>query len=98
MRHPLLNIESAGHYDQKDKTAIHLLEESATVAEQVGWCKGNIAKYKYRCKYKGEEAKDIKKIETYENYLLLLQSLVPEALHMRVFEAYQKYGVRLTYY
>jgi len=98
MRHPLLNPESAGHYDSGEKTAIEELEETATVAEQIGWCKGNIFKYRYRHDLKGEAIKDLKKLETYEKYLHLLYSMGRAAVYMRVADAFKKYGVEVEYF
>jgi hypothetical protein len=97
MIHPLINPESAGHYDAGKKTAIEQLEQRATVMEQIGWCKGNIFKYRHRHELKGEAINDLKKMETYEAYLELLESMGREAVYMRVFEAYQKYGINIEY-
>ena len=72
--HPLINQDSA-HYDAKGKSAIELLEEQLTVIEMIGFCKGNIFKYKYRAEHKGQKDSDIKKIQTYENYLNFLVTL-----------------------
>ena len=70
MIHPLLNAAST-HY-QDEKSAIELLEETATLGEQIGWCKGNIFKYKYRQDKKGQKESDLIKIKTYEDYLQFL--------------------------
>jgi hypothetical protein len=72
--HPLINKESA-HYDTEKTSAIEEMEKLLTVTEMIGFCKGNIFKYQYRAEHKGQRESDIKKIETYENYLNLLEEL-----------------------
>lgn len=97
MMHPLLNPDSAGHYDKGSKTAIEELEQEATVGEQIGWCKGNIAKYEYRKKHKGELVKDELKIRTYSAYMELLLSLPSSTCALTVQQAYRKHGIKLEY-
>jgi hypothetical protein len=75
MIHPLINKNSA-HYDAGGKTAIEELEEMLTLREMIGFCKGNIKKYSYRADHKGQKSDDLKKIETYRNYLDFLYTLV----------------------
>ena len=72
--HPLINKDSA-HYDTEGKTAIELLEEQLTVKEMIGFCKGNIFKYEYRAEHKGQKESDFKKIQTYKDYLDLLEGV-----------------------
>jgi aminopeptidase C len=72
--HPLINKESP-HYDTEKTSAIEELEKVLTVTEMIGFCKGNIFKCQYRAEHKGQRESDIKKIETYENYLSLLLRL-----------------------
>ena len=72
--HPLINKDSP-HYDTGKKSAIEELEKRLTVTEMIGFCKGNIFKYRYRLEHKGNKESDLKKIETYENYLKLLERL-----------------------
>ena len=75
MIHPLLNTDSR-HYDKPgEKPAILKLETQATLIEQIGWAKGNIFKYKARLGRKDSTtiAKDERKIETFENYLYILE-------------------------
>jgi len=95
--HPLINPDSAAYYDAGERTAIEMLEEIATVSEQIGWCKGNIFKYTHRQAHKGQQAADRHKIKTYEAYLALLRSMGREAVYLRVFEAYRKYGIEMRY-
>ena len=72
--HPLINKNSA-HYDTGKTSAIEELEKLLTVTEMIGFCKGNIFKYKYRLEEKGQKESDIAKIKTYEAYLKLLEQL-----------------------
>ena len=72
--HPLIN-KASSHYDNGKKSAIEELEKKLTVTEMIGFCKGNIFKYRYRLEDKGQKESDLKKIQTYENYLKLLESL-----------------------
>ena len=75
MIHPLLNTDSR-HYDKPgEKPSIWKLETQATLIEQIGWAKGNIFKYKARLGRKDSTtiAKDERKIETFENYLYILE-------------------------
>lgn len=72
--HPLINAAST-HYDTDKRSAIEELEEELTVAEMIGACKFNIFKYEFRQDAKGQKEADIKKIETYKNYLRLLEYL-----------------------
>jgi len=87
MKHPLLNPDSP-HYDTDCMPSIYELEKELTLAESIGWCKGNILKYKLRLGKKStidhfdseaeRKAKDIKKIETYEAYRDLLMRIADE--------------------
>jgi len=97
MKHPLLNPDSAKHYDAGKKTAIEMLEEQTVVCSVIGWCECNIFKYNHRKALKGESEADEKKIETYSNYLKLLNSMGREAYYMRVKDAYKKYGIQIEY-
>ncbi len=72
--HPLIN-KASPHYDKGKKSAIEELEKQLTVTEMIGFCKGNIFKYRYRLEDKGQKESDLKKIQTYENYLKLLERL-----------------------
>lgn len=95
--HPLINQESK-HYDAEGKTAIELLEEQLTVSEMIGFCKGNIFKYKYRADHKSQKDSDMKKIETYENYLYLLRHVNAMTLSApSVKDAFKKLEIKFRY-
>ena len=75
MQHPLINPDSK-HYDSSDREpAILELEKKLTVDEMIGACKFNIHKYEYRLDKKGQKYSDMKKIQTYKNYLNYLYKL-----------------------
>ena len=72
--HPLINEESP-HYDTNSTSAIEQLEKRLSVTEMMGFCKASIFKYLFRLDEKGQKEGDLKKIETYENYLEVLKQL-----------------------
>lgn len=74
IQHPLINPESS-HYESESKSAIEELEEQLSLSEMIGACKFNIFKYTYRQDKKGQKEADLKKIETYVNYLKFLEEL-----------------------
>lgn len=74
MLHPLINPDSK-HYESEGKSAIEELEERLSLTEMIGACQFNIFKYTYRQDKKGQRESDLKKIETYVNYLKFLESL-----------------------
>ena len=95
--HPLINSDSS-HYDQEGKTAIEEIEERLTVREMIGFCKGNMYKYGYRSEHKGQKASDLKKIETYKAYHLLLESMqVCTIGGLSVADTYKQLGMKLRY-
>ena len=96
LTHPLINPDSA-HYDRGKYSAIETLEYLATVLEQIGWCKGNIFKYNYRVGHKGTPEQDMKKKETFEAYLALLESLPAGVANMKVVNAYDALGIEMVY-
>lgn len=70
--HPLIN-KNQSHYNAASKSAIEEMEEFMTLSEMIGFCCGNIHKYKYRQDFKNQKESDLKKIKTYENYLDVLR-------------------------
>ena len=98
MKHPLVNSNSH-HYLINGKQAIQTIEEQLTVTEMIGACKFNISKYRQRLETKGQKESDLKKIETYQNYLSLLEEMLHthDINHMIVIDAYRQCGINLTY-
>lgn len=73
--HPLINPNSAGHYDNGKLTTIQKIEDRLSVTEMIGACKFNITKYIERRELKGSLEADIEKTETYQRYLGVLLKL-----------------------
>lgn len=99
MKHPLLNAKSS-HYDKNGEPAIKGLEKEQTVIEQIGWCKGNIYKYKYRQDHKGQKESDLEKIEDYTRYKNFLCELRIHNQYievMTVSDAYRHLGIEMEY-
>lgn len=71
-RHPLKNPESKHYELWEGCESIEVLEATLSIDELIGWCKGNILKYRLRIGHKDDPLKEIKKIMTYENYLAYL--------------------------
>ena len=99
MIHPLLNPKSKHHYEDNGVSAIEKLEQTATVDEQIGWCKGNAFKYAFRQDKKGEATQDKEKEQTYLAYLFTLQELKSRGNvgNMIVSEAYRFFAINMEY-
>jgi hypothetical protein len=66
--HPLINTSSR-HYQLVDGTeSILLMEQLFTIEELKAWAKITSYKYRFRVGKKDDDAKDIKKMKTYEAY------------------------------
>lgn len=76
--HPLKNPDSK-HYELWDGyESIEALEAIMTKEELIGWCKGNILKYRMRIGKKDDPRAEVRKIITYEKYLKHLMELGDE--------------------
>jgi hypothetical protein len=103
IKHPLLNADSK-HYDTKEKSAIQELEEELTIYAAIGFCEGNIIKYEYRKKAKGQEESDKKKIKTYSDYVIFLykqkhdfKGKGVDLFYLTVAEVYRSNGIEIDY-
>jgi len=98
MIHPLINPEST-HYKQAGRQSIQDIEEEISVDEMIGACTFNIMKYTLRLDTKGQKEKDLKKIETYQNYknLLLDMRNKHDCGYLMVCFAYKFCGVEVSY-
>lgn len=68
IEHPLINPDSR-HYQMVDGIeSIHLMESMFTKEEMAIWAKITSYKYRFRLGKKDDDAKDIKKMKTYEEY------------------------------
>lgn len=72
LNHPLKNPESKHYELWLGFESIEVLEATLSIDELIGWCKGNILKYRLRIGHKDDPLKEIKKIRTFENYLAYL--------------------------
>ena len=71
--HPLIN-DASPHYQLVDGTeSIHLMETMFTREELMAWAKITSFKYRFRIGKKSDDAKDIKKMKTYEDYYRYLK-------------------------
>lgn len=63
------NVNSPQHYNRKGIEAIDAIEAALSEEEFLGYLRGNILKYNWRCRYKGKTIEDIEKAEWYSNKL-----------------------------
>ena len=87
MRHPLINPRQK-HYSQDGKSAIKELEQLLTVDQMIGFCKASIFKYEFRKDLKGQKDSDLVKIETYKNYLKVLETCSYSARSVKLVNEY----------
>ncbi|MDT8338560.1 MAG: DUF3310 domain-containing protein [Sulfurimonas sp.] len=74
------------------------MEREKTVVQVAGWCDCNIFKYDFRKENKGEYEEDIVKVQTYKNYLKVLNDLIYLGLgNFSVEKALQKAGYAYVY-
>lgn len=63
-------IDSPKHYLAGNIECIEAMEEMLDSAEFIGYLRGNVFKYLWRCRYKGETIKDLEKAEWYLKKLI----------------------------
>tara|TARA_R110000787_G_scaffold101973_1_gene207742 strand:+ start:2786 stop:3013 length:228 start_codon:yes stop_codon:yes gene_type:complete len=63
-------VNSPPHYNRKNIEAIQAIEASMEPEEFCGYLKGNILKYLWRYKYKGNPVEDLEKSEYYLKVLV----------------------------
>ena len=100
--HPLINKQDSPHYSPSNKkTSIEKFEEIYVVSKLMAWAEITLAKYEDPGrKDKGEEEKDLRKAETYRNYMLMLEDLVSKntmVIEMTAKKAYALLDVKLRY-
>lgn len=62
-------VNSPSHYNRKGVECIQAIEASMSEEEFLGYLRGNILKYQWRCRYKGHTVQDIEKSIWYANKL-----------------------------
>jgi len=78
--HVLINPDSP-HYDREDgKVGIEEMEKEMTLREMLGAMHYNIFKVNWRLGEKDDIEQELRKIETYENYLEELQLLLQRGI------------------
>tara|TARA_R100001369_G_scaffold40567_1_gene66639 strand:- start:885 stop:1112 length:228 start_codon:yes stop_codon:yes gene_type:complete len=63
-------VNNPPHYNRKNIEAIQAIEASMEPEEFCGYLKGNILKYLWRYKYKGNPVEDLEKSEYYLKVLV----------------------------
>lgn len=76
--HPLKNPDSKHYELWEGYESIEALEAIMTKEELIGWCKGNILKYRLRIGKKDDPRAEVRKIITYEKYLKQLMEMSDE--------------------
>ena len=66
--HPLINPESAQHYEMFGKQSIQMLESLYTIDELKIWAEISTMKYRLRIGKKDDPKSELAKIKTYEDY------------------------------
>lgn len=64
------DVNSPTHYNQYGIECIDSIEASMTKEEFIGYLKGNVEKYVWRYRYKGQPLKDLRKAEWYLKRLI----------------------------
>jgi len=101
--HPLINPASP-HYDEGKRPAILDFEDRYTVAELYAWAKITAAKYRARLGRKDDEARELAKIATFDNYAAALATLSPtmrryglDPEEIPAALAYESFGIEWDY-
>lgn len=63
-------INSPSHYNNGSIECIDAIEANLSKEEFIGYLRGNIKKYEWRCRYKGHMEEDLKKANWYLTKLL----------------------------
>lgn len=63
-------IERPSHYNEGSIECIDAIQANLTKEEFIGYLRGNIKKYEWRCRYKGKMEEDLKKAGWYLNKLI----------------------------
>ena len=83
--HPLFSetynsVNRPKHYNSGSIECIEAIEGMLTPEEYVGYLRGNIMKYQWRCRYKGQPVVDLRKARWYgqrlEDYILENPSVI----------------------
>mgnify|MGYP000987178862 CR=1 FL=1 len=72
------DVNSPSHYRQGKIEAIQYIRDILTREEFIGYCRGNIAKYLHRYRYKNKPTEDVRKAQWYSNELLVAEEMTDE--------------------
>ena len=72
------NVNSPSHYQHGGIETIEVIQTMLTPEEFIGYCKGNILKYRERAPYKGKEDEDYAKAKWYFDRLNRLDTTTKE--------------------
>lgn len=64
------NVNNPAHYTNGEIECIDAIKASMPIAEYIGFLKGNVMKYIWRYKSKGNPIEDLKKAKWYLNKLI----------------------------
>lgn len=67
---PMCTVNNPSHYKNGSIECIDAIEANLSKEEFIGYLRGNIKKYEWRCRYKGHMEEDLKKANWYLNKLL----------------------------
>ena len=103
--HPLISKNEDGtnknaHYDKQKQPTIQRIEDNFTIDEVIAWCKINVFKYTDRAPYKNQSTEDQHKIDKYNQYKEMLQSLLARSQTLKqvgVSEAYKLLDMKWRY-
>jgi hypothetical protein len=94
--HPLITKGENLHYVNNDgKNRIYDMEKEMTVVKMIGFCEGNLFKYKVREKNQDEE--DLKKIAKNKNYITELEKIPKRFQDLTVRRAFKKLNIEWDY-
>ena len=71
-------VNSPSHYRQGKIEAIQYIRDILSREEFIGYCRGNIAKYLHRYRYKKKPVEDVKKAQWYSNELIKAEEMTDE--------------------
>jgi hypothetical protein len=72
------DVNNPAHYGQGKIEAIQYIRDLLTREEFIGYCRGNVAKYLHRYRYKNKPVEDIRKAEWYIGELVAAEEMTDE--------------------
>ena len=72
------DVNDPKHYRQGKIEAISYIRDILTREEFIGYCRGNIAKYMHRYRYKSKPIEDVRKAQWYADQLCVAEGMSDE--------------------